>query len=298
MITGQKVGEINVLLALGSSEQIMNLQKILFDKVRLRKSPTKPQESNKAKVKLTEHVFSFQIDSIKIHPVRTTTNRNVDETNFYVKYSFPSSAMENNQSIGSPKFGVHFISSRLNTSFSNRLEHKIVLANETDIQSELFKLFRNQKNLINLEVWSKQRIIARGELLLDKILSIINNKEANLNVNNRSFVVALQVPENETNDKYIGQLFLTVEYKNDLLINYSINVDQSISINQNQSIDSNIVWMNVGLLRANGLKNAISNIITANRSSLFSLENSNIYVKFSLNFLNRPHVSFFLNYFG
>ena len=34
--TGNKAGEINVLLAMGSSEQIINLQKLLFDTVRLK----------------------------------------------------------------------------------------------------------------------------------------------------------------------------------------------------------------------------------------------------------------------
>ena len=60
-------------------------------------------------------------------------------------------------------------------------------------------------------------------------------------------------------------------------------------------VDQATVTLNVGVLRVYGLEKAASDLIKrgASLNRLVSLENSNLYVKFSLAFLNRPQVCVF-----
>lgn len=223
----------------------------------------------------------------------------LDETDYFVKYLFPSTSNDQDED-KSVKFNSYLIS-----KFSNKVEHRILLSKEAVVQNELLKMYKNQENsLVQFEIWSRssypnvrERLIGRGDLSIENIISIVNNKELSLNINNRSFVVPLRVVQDEEDrfsfksDKFIGQLFLTIEYKTENVSNYDLHAGKSLVV-VDKDQNSNCVCMNIGILRADGLKTAIAGLISKNESSLFCLENSNIYVKFSLNFINRPQVIF------
>ena len=105
--TGFKSGELNILLAMGSNKQILNLTKMLFDQSRVKMS--KPANHD-----LVEHIFSISLNQIKLQ--QTTDHLTGDETDYFVKYSF----LNGNDF----KFDSFIISSKLNTNFDNKLEHK------------------------------------------------------------------------------------------------------------------------------------------------------------------------------
>ncbi|CAF0712537.1 unnamed protein product [Brachionus calyciflorus] len=283
LFTGQKVGEINVLNALGSHEQIMNIQKILFDK-------KKSDKLNKKSA--LEHHFIFNVDDLKIHPVRTGNQGDILlDSEFFIKYKFPSTPLSEDLP-STTIFNSYTLSTKMNSKFNYKHEHKIVLPSEISIRSELVKLFETQPNFcVNFEIWSKsnysnskEKLIGKGELSMEKMLSIIKN--SSLDVNNRSFIIPLVNLEEEKcvrfsdvkNDRYIGQLLITIEYKRGKIV-------ENLSIIPRHLNDPNEIQLSVGVLRADGLRPAL----IKSSNGMPNLENSNIYVKFSLSFLNRPY---------
>ena len=331
--TGRKSGEINALLAMGSSDQILNLQKYMFDKARIKFNAiaattqqdggvaVKPAFVEKPK-KSMEHMFTFNIDAIKVHPVRTNSGNEfvLDETDYYVKYMFPSL----NCVTGSYAFKSYAASTRLNTHFSCKQEHRFVLELSQSIQTELADLLQKQGSAkkVNFEVWSKsyfpnlrEKLVGVGELALDRLLTVVDNASHSdgdgLCFNNKTFIVPLvqvdgdddKVTSLMSSDKYCGQLFVTIDYKFEEFVitgnNKYVNLvgDQAEEIN----VNNNSVCLSVGVLRANGLKSAIRNAVAKNNSncessakSFFNFEESKVFVKFGLGFLNQHKVNSFM----
>ena len=106
-----------------------------------------------------------------------------------------------------------------------------------------------------------------------------------------------------SSDKYCGQLFVTIDYKFEEFVitgnNKYVNLvgDQAEEIN----VNNNSVCLSVGVLRANGLKSAIRNAVAKNNSncessakSFFNFEESKVFVKFGLGFLNQHKVNSFM----
>jgi hypothetical protein len=280
--TGKKAGEINLLLAMGSHGQILNLQKILFDKARIRIQNEQQMQS----AKMIEHIFTFQVDNLRVR-----CNQMLDENDFYVKYTFPTTIL-NEQDDGRVKFNfnTHSLSSKLNKCFYNKLEHRIVLEKESSLTTKLREQFdsyyKTDKTSVLFEIWchSRQQAIARGELSLDSLISLVNN--TTIDLNNRTFSIPLvDVVVLPRVDKFVGQLTMTIEYRSEAVM-YNLNVLKKSQIEC--SAKREYVNMNVAILRANGLQMAISSSICKDDKRSFNILNSNVYVKFALNFLNRP----------
>lgn len=311
--SGQKSGEINILLAMGSGDQILNLQKYMFDKARIKFNMIASGSVGNSTTSLTglnqphqasdhvQHTFTFVIDNIKVHPIRAGMRNNeivLDETDYYIRYHFPSG--DDNNMLKS-----YTSSTRLNTSFCNKVEHRLVLEKERPLQHTLFNLLPK----VNFELWSKsyipnlrEKLIGVGELSIEKLLTVVENVNPNCNLNNKSFVIPLlQVTENDDNldqilvsrDKYCGQLFLTIEYRREQAHSDRLTTIIKKPFQQIEN-ESNSVFLNIGILRVNGLRTTIRNIISKNNSSsaapFFTLENSKLFVKFSLAFLNQSQV--------
>ena len=85
----------------------------------------------------------------------------------------------------------------------------------------------------------------------------------------------------EENDKYIGQLFLTIDYSAEAF-NHKVYLKPILSQPYTFNKDDLYASLSVGVLRATGLQ------IACDRSKS---ENSSVFVKFSLNFLSKPQVS-------
>ena len=129
----------------------------------------------------------------------------------------------------------------------------------------------------------REKVFAKGEILLEKILNLVIREQKK-----DSFIVPLILNDSEeeitNHDKFLGQLFIDIEYK---CLEYlqkpdSIQNEKQIISNNN---DSNIL-LSIGILRANRLQTLIKNSK--------NIDNSEIYVKFSSAFLNKPLVSFYI----
>jgi hypothetical protein len=290
---------------MGSNEQILNLQKMLFDKVRLKQNIsnfTHEKEEILAK-RLTEHKFTIKLDNLKLHPRRNTSKKSEplpNEADCFIKYIFPTGKYKDEKDSTHFDFEMHSLSSRVNQMLESKQEHTLTLNSTESLSHELLAKFRTFYKLdtynpvyIYFEVWSRtyypncrDQLIAKGELSLEKLISIVDN--AKIGLNNRSFVLPLILAKNEPNldeiDKFIGQLFLTIDYcVQD--INHKIPKPFLNSLFNKQELYASL---SIGVLRATGLQIAFGN----SKDSPFSPnENSSVFVKFSLNFLNKPQVS-------
>lgn len=146
------------------------------------------------------------------------------------------------------------------------------------------------------ELWSKslypnirEKLLARAQLPLDKL------------VTTGSYVLPLvDEARLDPTNTHAGQLFVAVSYRREeLTYNLSMNQNDVGGDNSNFIVpfrslkhddSGESVTLSVGVLRAYGLEAAAGEILPKRQSSLVCIENSNLYVKFSLGFLNRPQV--------
>ena len=325
--TGQKTGEVNVLLAMGSNQQILNLTKILFDKssfssnMNSHSSNQSISSSSTSTSNLIEHIFTFKVESIKVHPIKTILNDTMtfDESNCFINYTFPTTITNstNNQTQNDIKFifNTYSIASKTNSNYYNKLEHRLILKKTTSLYEELINKFMNyfygtssyDQSSINssdcfilFQIWSKsnypnqrEKLIANGQLPIDKLISVVKN--SSININNRTFIVPLTNPNesilnnNNYGDKFVGQLHLTIEYRTDLL-NYNLNSNLAQLEYFNNNNEDIGIFLNIGILRATGLQAAISHAICRNNlRSTLNVDQSRVYIKFSLSFLGRPN---------
>ena len=108
-----KRDELNVLFAIESRQQMVNLNKMLFDRVKLAMSTSSSTLTSTATCmpkKLAEHVFVFCLDGIKLHSHLTSHYSQMCS----VRYTFLCAA-------------------------KNRIEHRIVLDRVADLSSKMLK---------------------------------------------------------------------------------------------------------------------------------------------------------------
>lgn len=204
---------------------------------------------------------------------------------------------------------------------ANELEHRLVLPNSDGgdndnnessflLQSHLAEIFTRELPPggcsstplgVAFELWSKslypnvrERLVARAHLPLDKLVSTA------------SYVLPLVdhariqlMSQEDISQQQAGQLFVAVSYRCEELTYNLIsggvngqNADvENFLVPFRSRDESECVTLSVGVLRAYGLESAASEFLKRHASGLVSLENSNLYVKFSLGFLNRPQVN-------
>ena len=269
--SGKKVGEINVLLAMGSASQVLNLQKVLFDTTRVKS--TKPSQVN---VCFVDHRVTFILDELKVAG---------EERDIYVKYFFPSKEIKSAEKL---KLCPFLMGPIANVNFENRVEHLFKISKSEELASLLGKVFVGahgiQENVgLEFEIWTRsyfpsmrEVMVAKGELDLDKLFHVFRAKIAD-----RSFLIQLEPTANE---KFSGHMCLTVEYE-------SSDFLPSTKSELEQMSEGSSVCLIVGVLQASGLQQAISGAATRSGLRLADLQSAEIFVKFSLAFLNKPQVN-------
>jgi len=282
--SGFKSGELNILLAMGSNKQILNLQKILFDQSRTKLNDNLCSST----IDMKEHTFTVSLEQIKLQPSTEKNGAHVNETDYFVKYFFPN--------CNDFKLESFTIACKLNTNFANKIEHKI-LAKEKKEEFSAFILNRCKDiSLISFELWKRsyfpnlrEKFLAKGEMLLDKFLSLTSSDQKK-----ETFIIPLIIndADEQKHDKFMGQLFIDVEYKCmhlfDSKIAKSFEIEEH-SYHNKENNHSNIM-LSIGVLRASRLQTLIKTVSLKSETRSLNLEDSEVYVKFSLSFINKPLV--------
>lgn len=133
--TGKKSGEINVMLAMGSCEQIMNLQKLLYDqsKFKQKNDPLQFGVPTNDDMVLYEHKIVMNMESLKLQPLKELNeNISLDESDCFVRYEFLTSERDNSfgacsdglsSFIEGLKFRLFNIATKKNDDFESRIVH-------------------------------------------------------------------------------------------------------------------------------------------------------------------------------
>jgi hypothetical protein len=194
-----------------------------------------------------------------------------DESECFVKYNFPSVVDDSVAGICEllPRQTAH---------------HKFEIDSSRDSTDVCSRLKKQQQKHVTFEVLSssREKVIARGQLAVDKLIGLVD--EAVISLNNRSFVVPLvcvdgsEKEDKEENDKYVGQLSLTIGYSR-RLVDVAAAAAATAAGGFGSKEEVNEAVLSVGVLRATGLQACNAAV------------DSNVYVKFSLNFMNKPQES-------
>lgn len=128
--TGVKSGEINVMLAMGSGDQITNLQKLLFDQAKTRVKSQKVFNPPENSV-LNWHTFGITLDALKLQPIKSVGDEDLNENKCFVKYEFlvgesADSSVSATSYIQPLRFMEFSIASLQNVDFQNYNEHRFL----------------------------------------------------------------------------------------------------------------------------------------------------------------------------
>ena len=144
------------------------------------------------------------------------------------------------------KFNSFIIATKFSSNFNNKLEHKIILK---ETNKEFISLILNkykENDFIKFELWKRsyfpnlrEKVLAKGEILLEKILNLVIREQKK-----DSFIVPLILNDSEEemtkNDKFLGQLFIDIEYKCLEYLQKSDSIQNEKQIISNNN-DSNIL---------------------------------------------------------
>ena len=316
--SGQKTGELNILLAMGSTDQIFNLQNYKLDLIEINENNNNNSSVvAKAEKFQNEHLFEVKIDSI--NNLKFFDNMVWGETDCYVQYYFPT---QTNGVLSMKSYRTQTTLCIPNLSFNEILKHSIKTSmNLFNIQKELLFAFGNSGggggggggNTLNynlqFEIWLRyyypnvrDQIVARGELPLNKLCAMLSMNDAAENLlKHQSFKIKLYSITNHqvSSSSSSSSLVTTKSSSSPLLecgelgiqINYKINTIKSNNNNNHHHVHNELtlsqICINVGIIRACGLKACAKYLKNTEPKLQYASEiGLNVYVKVHLEILN------------
>ncbi|ELU08216.1 hypothetical protein CAPTEDRAFT_197535 [Capitella teleta] len=268
--SGDHYGRLQVLLAMGSLEQIMSIQQ----------------------AKKVEHVFEVSVDSIQ--GLSLLENMIWGEADCFVQYHFPSASAA---SMGAPALKAFRTATTLcvpDPVFNDIIRHKIVLPDGTPVQREILTACAGVgggSGGIPFEIWCRHyypnvrdQVIAKGLLPLAKVCAMVTMQRGGLQTFSLQLSSLFEADEKSSNQP--GILNLSMSYKP-----HSIKTNP-LAMNFTNSMGSTqlgaTVCISVGVLRASGLKTAAEELARLNPSLQYAAEvGVNTYVRMRLSFLQK-----------
>ncbi|XP_070553573.1 C2 domain-containing protein 3-like [Ptychodera flava] len=322
--TGAQFGQLKVVLALGSTEQISALQRIKLDKdigpVRAERpeqylergdiaddrdrESRQPGESDT----LVEHTFEVVVEGIRGFP--QLENAVWGEADCFIQYHFPTQQHDSHSgptlSQGTPTVTPHRTATTLcvpDPTFHDVTRHRLLLPQGLPVQRELLTACAGVgggAGGIPFEVWCRyyypnirDQVVAKGLLPLAKLCAMVTmQKRGEPSVQTFSLPLTMQMmsgdserdPEQSAKLKDGGLLDVTINYKTSVIPNLSSTHQSSIA----NKMTGAQVCISVGILRACGLKAAATALARHDAGMQYASEvGVNAYVKVQLSFLTK-----------
>ncbi|CAF3575312.1 unnamed protein product [Rotaria sordida] len=306
--TNKSHGEIQVLLAMGTSDQITAIKIAHAKNESLSPSTEKKSStlSNNDQTTLIEHYFEVLIESI--NGLRAFESMVWGESDCFIQYLFPVQQEQQSININSIKpfeFRPIRTAATLCTSdptFHDSNKFRYILSS-TDVLHKYFYAACQTPSTIEtcipFEVWSRfyypnirDQLLAKGKLPAAKLCSMttmLNTDTDNKSV--QSFRIPLEIvredPKHEQHryssaPTYGGDLLVTVTYKRN-----AITRNERQALTDRLANKNSQVCISVGIIRACGLKHAtLSQARHDARLNYPSQVGVNTYAKLSLSFLS------------
>ncbi|XP_022100363.1 C2 domain-containing protein 3-like isoform X2 [Acanthaster planci] len=321
--TGVQYGQLKVLLALGSSEQISALQRLKCDKDAIDTRPLRPghylergeavtknrAERESSQDELVEHIFEVVVEGIQCLPQLEDTVWG--EADCFVRYHFPSQSPPRGPPYGTltvpvgPVLTPHQTPTTLCTpdpTFHDVSRHRLQLPRGTPVQRELLTACAGVgggAGGIPFEVWCRyyypnirDQVVAKTSLPLAKLCAMVTmQRRGEPSVQTFSLPLRLQHPDQDSLTKEqlaklqdAGLLDVTINYRHSI-------VQTGGTVPRSTETGGPQVCLSVGILRACGLKSAAVSLAQFDSSLQYPSEvGVNAYVKMELSFLSKQEV--------
>ncbi|XP_054432239.1 C2 domain-containing protein 3 [Pteronotus mesoamericanus] len=305
VFSGQQNGSLRVFLAMGSSDQIMALQRLKNEEGTLPPFSPRPahllDRPSKASIAMTEdqgnglieHHFELHVDKVKgLVPLQATV---WGEADCYVQYYFPVQASQSSTLKG-PEFlenGITLKPFRSTTTlcvpdpiFNSEHHHSLLLPTEVPVQRLLLSAFSAQVFVpgggVHFEIWCRyyypnvrDQMVARGTLPLSRICAMVTMQHRE-NVGIQTFSLPLTPRlENrkELRNQSSGLLDVSLRYRRSLRTAEGVLAARAVSIS-------------IQIIRACGLQAAAKALAEQEPSLQFSATvGVNAFVTVHLSFL-------------
>ncbi|XP_067663139.1 C2 domain-containing protein 3-like [Haliotis asinina] len=315
--TSFNFGQLRLVLAMGSAEQIASLQRIKQDGDGSVMIPERPLHSLErhdltahddnhghppSMDSAVEHVFEVVIEAIR--DLKLFDNMMWGETDCFIQYHFPAQAqtkpLSDVKSIA-PSMKCFRTATTLCTpdpTFHDCTRHKLHLPLGTPVQRELLTACANSgggAGGLPFEVWCRyyhpnirEQVIAKATLPLAKLCAMVTmQKRGETAIQSFSLPLSqvttesqLEDPEAKAKVKDSGLMDVTVNYKAKTIKTNSASEGQQAVLTGSQ------VCVSVGVIRATGLKCAAEKVSHLDPGMQYSSEvGVNAYVRIKLSFL-------------
>ncbi|ESO89518.1 hypothetical protein LOTGIDRAFT_165110 [Lottia gigantea] len=311
--TGYQFGQIHVLLAMGSTEQVTVLQRQRIEGEN--SAPERPQHhlerqdlfSKEAIYKTdlqpnsVEHCFELSIEGIK--NLKLFENMIWGEADCFVQYHFPTQLETDGVKHATPTLRSYRTGTTLcipDPVFNDGNRHRITLDQGVPVQRELLTACANSSGGsggLPFEVWCRyyhpnvrDQVIAKATLPLAKLCAMVTMQKRGepsiqtfqLPLSHNTMTTNTD-PELKTKCMDSGMLDVTLHYKTQLLKN-DVNLNRPIS----RSINTSNVCISVGVIKAAGLKTAAEHVARFDQSMEYPSEvGVNTYIRIKLSFLQQ-----------
>uniref|UniRef100_A0A8C0INB3 C2 domain containing 3 centriole elongation regulator n=1 Tax=Chelonoidis abingdonii TaxID=106734 RepID=A0A8C0INB3_CHEAB len=296
IFTGNKNGSLRVILAMGSADQIVALQRLKNEEGTVPPITQRPPHSldpPPAKVEgLMEHAFEIHVGNVKgLTPLQSTV---WGEADCYVQYYFPVQEPDSSVLQGTELYenGIKLKAFRSATTlcipdpiFNDEHHHYLLVPADVPVQRVLLSAFSPQGLAggggIQFEIWCRyyypnvrDQMVAKGTLPLSRLCAMVTMQHRE-EVGIQTFTLPL-VPRTERSElcpRSSGLLDVSVRYRHSLKTAGGVIAARAISIS-------------VQIHRAAGLQAAARAVAEKNPSLQSSAEvGVNAYVSMHLSFL-------------
>uniref|UniRef100_A0A8D0BHR2 C2 domain containing 3 centriole elongation regulator n=1 Tax=Salvator merianae TaxID=96440 RepID=A0A8D0BHR2_SALMN len=291
VFTGNKNGCLKVVLAMGSADQIVALQRLRKDDevapaIILRPphsldppAPPFPKQLDGERDRQTEHIFEIHIERIRgLMPLQSTV---WGEADCYVQYHFPVQELDPNglhmteayeSGLGLKPFRSAMTLCVPDPTFSDEHQHSLLVPADVPVQRLLLGAFSSQGLTggggIPFEIWCRyyypnvrDQMVARGTLSLSRLCAMVTMKHQQ-EVGIQSFSLPL-IPRTEntvgSQPKSSGVLDVSIRYRQSVKTAAGILAAQVVSIS-------------VQIHSAAGLQAAVRALAEKNPSLQYSAE--------------------------
>ncbi|XP_055958923.1 C2 domain-containing protein 3 [Patella vulgata] len=313
LFTGYQFGQIHVLLAMGTAEQVALLQRQKMNDNDLMSVPERPNHhleredifSKEAimksdQVNTVEHCFELSIEGIK--DLKLFENMIWGEADCFIQYHFPTQLETDGVKYPTPTLRSYRTGTTLcipDPVFNDGNRHRISLQQGTPVQRELLTACANSgggSGGLPFEVWCRyyhpnvrDQVIAKATLPLAKLCAMVTmQKRGEPSVQTFSLplsqVAMGKDPDSEAKATYVesGMLDITLHYKSQV-IKKDVNINTT-----NTSINTSNVCIAVGVIKATGLKAAADHVARLDESMKYPAEvGVNTYIRIKLSFLQQ-----------
>ncbi|XP_062423462.1 C2 domain-containing protein 3 isoform X3 [Rhea pennata] len=303
VFTGSKSGSLKVILAMGSADQIVELQRLKNEEGMvppiaqrpahsLDPPPTKPTMLGREGEELMEHVFEIRVESVKgLTPLQSTV---WGEADCYIQYHFPVQEASYGASQGTEQHedGIKLKAFRTATTlcvpdpiFHDEHHHSVLVPADVPVQRLLVSAFMTpgmSGGGIQFEVWCRyyypnvrDQMVAKGTLPLSRLCAMVtmqHREEIGIQTFNLPLVSRTDSSE-EFQLRSLGLLDVSVRYRCSMKTAAGIIRAQAISLS-------------VQIHRAAGLQAAARAVAEKNPSlQYYAGVGVNTYVSVHLSFL-------------